>query len=167
MSICSALLCLCCEHLQRVCCQIDEVVFLICRCFFSICSALSSLSHHIIECVDWNRFVWIKVLFLENHNISYLLYLSSTGMHFGDTWNKCPTLCVFCVFTSFPSCLMCLQITGRIYWFKCVVQRRISLQNFLLYFIFCYIFYTVIICKVYIYIQCWASYSKNVIYTHY
>ncbi len=25
---------LCCEHLQRVRCQIDEVVFLICRCFF-------------------------------------------------------------------------------------------------------------------------------------
>ncbi len=25
---------LCCEHLQRVCCQIEEVVFLICRCFF-------------------------------------------------------------------------------------------------------------------------------------
>ncbi len=30
---------LCCEHLQHVCCQIDESVFLICRCFFSICSA--------------------------------------------------------------------------------------------------------------------------------
>ncbi len=28
------LLWLCCEHLQRVCCQIDESVFLICRCFF-------------------------------------------------------------------------------------------------------------------------------------
>ncbi len=28
----------CCEHLQRVHCQIDESVFLICRCFFSICS---------------------------------------------------------------------------------------------------------------------------------
>ncbi len=27
---------LCCEYLQRVCCQIDEVVFLICRCFFFI-----------------------------------------------------------------------------------------------------------------------------------
>ncbi len=25
---------LCCEHLQGVCCQIEEVVFLICRCFF-------------------------------------------------------------------------------------------------------------------------------------
>ncbi len=25
---------LCCEHLQRVCCQIEEVVFLISRCFF-------------------------------------------------------------------------------------------------------------------------------------
>ncbi len=25
---------LCCEHLQRVCCQIDEVVFSICMCFF-------------------------------------------------------------------------------------------------------------------------------------
>ncbi len=24
----------CCKHLQCVCCQIDEVVFLICRCFF-------------------------------------------------------------------------------------------------------------------------------------
>ncbi len=33
--ICSAFLFrLCCEHLQRVCCQIDESVFLICRCFF-------------------------------------------------------------------------------------------------------------------------------------
>ncbi len=75
----------------------------------------------VIECFDWNKFVWIKVLFLENHNSSYLLYLNRTGMHFGDTWNKCPTLCVFCVFTSFPSCLMCLQITGRMYWFRCVV----------------------------------------------
>ncbi len=27
-----------CEHLQHVFCQIDEVVFLICMCFFSICS---------------------------------------------------------------------------------------------------------------------------------
>ncbi len=27
-------ICLCCEHLQRVCCQIDENVFLICWCFF-------------------------------------------------------------------------------------------------------------------------------------
>ncbi len=25
---------LCCEHLQRVCYKIEEVVFLICRCFF-------------------------------------------------------------------------------------------------------------------------------------
>ncbi len=25
---------LCCDHLQRVCYQINEVVFLICRCFF-------------------------------------------------------------------------------------------------------------------------------------
>ncbi len=25
---------LCCEHLQQACCQIFEVVFLICRCFF-------------------------------------------------------------------------------------------------------------------------------------
>ncbi len=25
---------LCCEHLQRVCCQIDESVLLICKCFF-------------------------------------------------------------------------------------------------------------------------------------
>ncbi len=25
---------LCCEHLQRVCCKIEEVVSLICRCFF-------------------------------------------------------------------------------------------------------------------------------------
>ncbi len=33
--ICSAFLFwLCCEHLQRVRCQIDESVFLICRCFF-------------------------------------------------------------------------------------------------------------------------------------
>ncbi len=33
--ICSAsLFLLCCEHLQRVCCQIGESVFLICRCFF-------------------------------------------------------------------------------------------------------------------------------------
>ncbi len=47
----------------------------------------------VIECVDWNKFVWIKVLFLENHNISYLLYLSRAEMHFGDTWNKCTTLC--------------------------------------------------------------------------
>ncbi len=39
----------------------------------------------VIECVDWYKFVWIKVLFLENHDISYLLYLSKTGMHFGDT----------------------------------------------------------------------------------
>jgi len=23
-----------CEHLQRMCCKIDKVVFLICRCFF-------------------------------------------------------------------------------------------------------------------------------------
>ncbi len=37
---------LCCEHLQRVHCQIEEVVFLICR-RFSICSALSSLGHRI------------------------------------------------------------------------------------------------------------------------
>ncbi len=51
----------------------------------------------VIECVDWNKFVWIKVLFLENH-ISYLLYLSRTGMHFGDTWNKCPTLCLLCLY---------------------------------------------------------------------
>ncbi len=29
---------LCCEHLQRVCCQIDESVFLICRWVFFICS---------------------------------------------------------------------------------------------------------------------------------
>ncbi len=36
---------LCCEHLQHVCCQIEEVVFLICRCSFSIWSALSSLGH--------------------------------------------------------------------------------------------------------------------------
>ncbi len=33
--ICSAFLFwLCCEHLQRVHCQIDESLFLICRCFF-------------------------------------------------------------------------------------------------------------------------------------
>ncbi len=33
--ICSAFLFwLCCEHLQRVCCQFEEVLFLICRCFF-------------------------------------------------------------------------------------------------------------------------------------
>ncbi len=33
--ICSAFLFwLCCEHLQRVCCQINESFFLICRCFF-------------------------------------------------------------------------------------------------------------------------------------
>ncbi len=35
----------CSEHLQRMRCKIDKVVFLICRCFFSICSVLSSLSH--------------------------------------------------------------------------------------------------------------------------
>ncbi len=41
--ICSAFLFwLCCEHLQRVCCQIDESVFLICRCFFYLqCVELS------------------------------------------------------------------------------------------------------------------------------
>ncbi len=25
---------LCCEHLQRVCCKIEKVVFLICRCYY-------------------------------------------------------------------------------------------------------------------------------------
>ncbi len=27
---------LCCEHLQRVCCQIEEVVSLICMCFLKL-----------------------------------------------------------------------------------------------------------------------------------
>ncbi len=51
---------------------------------------------YFVVIVDWNKFVWIKVLFLENH-ISYLLHLSRTGMHFGDTWNKCPTLCLYII----------------------------------------------------------------------
>ncbi len=57
------------------------------------CDAVFHTYFVVIECVDWNKFVWIKVLFLENHNISYLLYLSRAEMHFGDTWNKCTTLC--------------------------------------------------------------------------
>ncbi len=52
-----------------------------------------------------------------------------------------------CVFTSFPSCFMCLQITGRIECFC-------STSSF--------VFYTVIICKVYIYI-----YIYIYIYTHF
>ncbi len=36
-----------CEHLQHVCCQIDESYFLNLQAFFSICSALSSLGHRI------------------------------------------------------------------------------------------------------------------------
>ncbi len=40
-----------------------------------------------IGCVDWNMFVWIKVLFLENHNISHQVCLSRKGEHFPDTWN--------------------------------------------------------------------------------
>ncbi len=45
--ICSAFLFwLCCEHLLHVCCQINESVFLICRCFFYLHSwELSSLGH--------------------------------------------------------------------------------------------------------------------------
>ncbi len=31
---CVSLFCLCCEHLQHMHCKIEEVVFLICRCFF-------------------------------------------------------------------------------------------------------------------------------------
>ncbi len=39
-------ICLCCEHLQRMFCKIDEVVFLMCRCFFSICSVEISRQLH-------------------------------------------------------------------------------------------------------------------------
>ncbi len=39
-------ICLCCEHLQRVCYQIDEVVCL-------ICSALSPLGHRTHATFDW------------------------------------------------------------------------------------------------------------------
>ncbi len=34
VSICSAFIWLCCEYLQRMCCQTDEEVFLICWFFF-------------------------------------------------------------------------------------------------------------------------------------
>ncbi len=39
-------ICLCCEHLQRMFCKIDEVVFLMCRCFFSICRVELSRQLH-------------------------------------------------------------------------------------------------------------------------
>ncbi len=43
---------LCCEHLQRVCCQIDEVVFLICRCFFYLQRVELSRTPYI--CLNWS-----------------------------------------------------------------------------------------------------------------
>ncbi len=45
---------LCCEHLQRVCCQIDKVVFLIYRCFF-LFSVRWTLSTNIQITINNNR----------------------------------------------------------------------------------------------------------------
>ncbi len=39
----------CVVSICSACCKIDKVVFLICRCFFSICSALSSPGHRTEE----------------------------------------------------------------------------------------------------------------------
>ncbi len=62
--ICSESLFLCREHLQCLCCQIDEDVFFICRCFF-ICSTLSSLGHrtlYIFKSVLYSSDDWILSL---------------------------------------------------------------------------------------------------------
>ncbi len=107
----------------------------------------------VIECVDWNKFVWIKVLFLDSHNISYLLYLSSTGMHFGDTWNKCPTLCLFCLSITFD---VLVDHRKNLLIQMCRVELQVGLSISKL---FCYrptssfviIFYAVIICNIYVY----------------
>ncbi len=71
--ICSAFLFwLCCEHLQRVRCKIEEVVFLISRCFFylqcfffgcavSICSVYCAQNKN-IYIFSWSEHIWIFLM---------------------------------------------------------------------------------------------------------
>ncbi len=109
----------------------------------------------LIECVDWNKFVWIQVLFLGNQNISYLLYLSRTRMHFGDM-KQMPNIVSLHHFHHFLcACRSQEEFTDSNV--SCRVTSKHFTSEFLLYFIFCYIFYTVIICKVYIYIHSVAN----------
>ncbi len=74
--ICSAFLFwLCCEHLQRVRCKIEEVVFLICRCFFYLkrveLSRPPQKLHHMTHLMGP---CWIKVLiYLKTHTDPKLL----------------------------------------------------------------------------------------------
>ncbi len=78
-------ICLCCEHFQRVCCKIDQVVFLICRCFFSICSVLSSLGHSTLS----------SYFSYEKWHLC-VLYFSQTKERHKQTFNKLNEIAYTC-----------------------------------------------------------------------
>ncbi len=78
--ICSAFLFwLCCEHLQRVRCQIDESVFLICRClklqrvellpFQRGHEYMNNISRNDLKVTSraFDRFTWVKLVSYHTH----------------------------------------------------------------------------------------------------
>ncbi len=74
---------LCCEHLQRVYCQIDKVVFLICRCFI---------------------FIWLCCEHLQcvYCQIDKVVFLICRGFIF-----ICSAFLYLVVLWAFPNCICC------------------------------------------------------------
>ncbi len=70
---------LCCEHLQRVCCKIEEVVFLICRCFFYLQHVELSRPPYNCFSLVYGGFSFFMFFFL----FSLYLEFGSIYVHFG------------------------------------------------------------------------------------
>ncbi len=88
-------------------------------------------------------------VFGELYDSSYLLYLSWTGMHFGDTWNKCPTLSLYHFHHVWCACRsqeeltdsnVSCRVTSRPKHFLISLQISfvIGLLHLLLYFLYCH-----------------------------
>ncbi len=76
------LTCMCCEDLQRVCCQTDEDVFLICRCFFYLHVFSEVTARWALSATVYNKHHNLQ----SDENVMLLIYCLRCG-HSNDGQN--------------------------------------------------------------------------------